>query len=99
MRRAMFVAFLLVVLFLAVFASAPAAQAWGPCNGPYGGYAGCSGAGYNGGMGYYGSSYHGGGFVYNRVCYWSWYWGSSHLVCSYRLVPAYPVSGYYGYGY
>lgn len=89
MKRALWVA-LMVVLLLGVLAFAPqSAKAWGPCNGPYGGYAGCN---------YYGgSSAYTGGYVYNRVCFWSYYWYYPHLVCIYVRVPAYPVSGVYNY--
>jgi hypothetical protein len=106
MKRAVLVVILTVVL-LGAFAFAPqSALAWGPCNGPYGGYAGCSMSGYYGGYsgGYYGGYYGGynggyyGGYTYNRVCYYSYYWYSPRLVCTYVRVPRYPTSGYY-YGY
>ncbi len=49
MRKALWIG-LLVVLLLGVYAVAPqAAKAGGPCDGPYGGYAGCSMAGSYGG--------------------------------------------------
>jgi hypothetical protein len=101
MKRAFWVAFLAVVL-LGAFALAPqSALAWGPCNGPYGGYAGCSMSGsYGGYSGGYNGGYSGGyygGYSYNRVCYWAYYWYYPRLVCSYVRVPQYPASGYYGY--
>jgi hypothetical protein len=97
MKRALWIV-LLVVVLLGAFALAPqSALAWGPCNGPYGGYAGCSMAGSYGG--YYGgySGGYNGGYTYNRVCYWVSYSYYPRLVCSYVRVPQYPVSGYYGY--
>jgi hypothetical protein len=93
MKRALWVV-LVVVLFLGVFAATPqSAKAWGPCNGPYGGYAGCNYYGSN-----YGSNYGSyGGYGYNRVCWSGGYSSYRRLYCSYVLVPPYPVSGYYGY--
>jgi hypothetical protein len=111
-KRALFVAFLVVVLLGILSVAPPAAKAWGPCNGPYGGYAGCNYYGgynmYSGGCngpygGYAGCNYYGGyngysgGYVYNRVCFWSGYGYYWHLYCTYVRVPAYPVSGVYGY--
>ena len=102
MKRTLLIAGTLAVLLFIVFSAAPSsAFAWGPCDGPYGGYAGCSGAGYySGGYsgGYYGGYYGGysGGWVYNRVC---WYGNYGRVYCSYVRVPAWPVSGYYGYIY
>ncbi len=103
MKRALWIA-LLVVVFLGAYAAVPqTAQAWGPCDGPYGGYAGCNYNSYNGGYyggsygNYYGSSY--GGYGYNRVCYWYGWGYNRRLYCSYVRVPPYPVSGYYGYMY
>ena len=102
MKRTVWIA-LLVVVVIGLAAVAPqAAKAWGPCDGPYGGYAGCN---YNGGYntGYYGgdnvSGYHNyqPGYTYNRVCYWYGYGAYRHLYCTYVRVPAY--SPYYSYGY
>ncbi len=98
MKRALWVA-LLVVVLLGAYAAAPqSAQAWGPCDGSYG-YNGCSSynSGYYGGYngGYYGGYY--GGYGYNRVCYWYGYGYYRHLYCTYVRVPAYPTSGVYPY--
>ena len=97
MKRALLVGVLLIALFAAFSFSAPHALAWGPCDGPYGGYAGCSmHTGYSGSYwdGYYG------GYGYNRVCFWHWswtWWGwKKYLSCTYVKVPPYPVSGVYG---
>ncbi len=108
MKRTLFVAlFLVAVLFVALAAMPPTASAGGPCNGPYGGYAGCNYYGGNAGYGYgYGCGYGCGynytyqpaytyyGWGYNRVCYYGAY---GKLYCSYVRVPAYPTSGYYPY--
>ncbi len=97
MKRALWVALLVVVLLGAYAAIPQSAQAWGPCDGPYGGYAGCNYYNYN--SGYYGSYYGGyyGGYGYNRVCYWYGSGAYRRLRCTYVRVPAYPASGYYGY--
>ncbi len=99
MKRAFWVALLVVVLLGAYAALPSSALAWGPCDGPYGGYAGCN---YNSGYygGYYGSNYgsYYSGYVYNRVCYWYGSASYGRLYCTYVRVPAYPASGYYGYG-
>ncbi len=94
MKRALLVGVLLIALFAVFSYSAPHALAWGPCDGKYGGYAGCSMK-----TGYDGSYWKHYGFVYNRVCFWhwSWKWGwHKKLVCTFVKVPAWPVSGVYG---
>ncbi len=105
MKRALWVA-LLVIALLGAYAALPQhALAWGPCDGPYGGYAGCNYYGGNNYGSYYGNNYGGyygsyyGGYGYNRVCYWYGYGYYRHLYCTYVRVPAYPASGYYPYGY
>ena len=89
MKRALLVGVLLIALFAVFSSSAPHALAWGPCDGPYGGYAGCSMH-----TGYWSS------YVYNRVCFWHWTWTGwgwkKYLSCTYVKVPAWPVSGVYG---
>ncbi len=98
MKRSLWIV-LLIVMLLGIYAVAPqSAKAWGPCNGPYGGYAGCS---YNGGYGNNYGGYYGyqGRSGYNRVCYWYGTGAYRRLYCTYVRVPAYPISGYYGYGY
>jgi hypothetical protein len=94
MKRALWV-LVIAVLVLGAFALTPQpARAWGPCSGPYGGYAGCNY--YGGNYGGYNSGYSG-GYGYNRVCWWGGYGYYRRLYCSYVLVPPFPVSGYYGY--
>jgi hypothetical protein len=101
MKRAFWVALLIAVLLGAFAAVPPSALAWGPCDGPYGGYAGCNyynyQSSYSGGYygGYMGGYY--GGYGYNRVCYWYGWGAYRRLYCTYVRVPAYPASGYYGY--
>ncbi len=108
-RTVLFSLLAIAVLVIAVAAMPPPARAWGPCDGMYGGYAGCN---YFAGMygGYYGGycgDYCGGyfmnnytmrmystGFTYNRVCR---YGANGQLYCTYVRVPAYPASGYYPY--
>ncbi len=106
MKRALWVVLLVMVLLGAYAAVPQTAKAWGPCDGPYGGYAGCNyNSGYYGGYygGYSGSYYGGysgsyyGGYGYNRVCYWYGSGAYRQLRCTYVRVPAYPTSGYYGY--
>ncbi len=106
MRRTVLFALLLAaVLFIGMAGMPQTAKAWGPCDGPYGGYAGCNYYGGYSGYSYgygcsYGCGYYGyyqpmySGYTYNRVCYYGAY---GRLYCSYVRVPAYPVSGYYGY--
>ncbi len=99
MKRTLLIAlFLVAVLFVALAAMPQTASAGGPCNGPYGGYAGCNYyGGYTGGScngpygGYAGCNYNGGyagyGYGYGYGCNYG---------CGYNYKPAYT---YYGYGY
>lgn len=105
MRRTLPFALLLVAVVLIALAGMPqAAQASGPCDGPYGGYAGCNyyggysgygygyGCGYGCGYGYTQPMYS--GWTFNRVCRYGAY---GRLYCTYVRVPAYPAAGYYPY--